>query len=186
MLTGAAAPAAGGGAPPPPVTKKVMIAGQEVEVLDTPVAEGDIQVTPDLLKEKRSLLSESKWLPLKATIETGLAKKYMEVSITETDLSALSNTYELNQQNKLLSNRLQKWDMLDVFTLVVNVVTTQDASGIDTHTAETVNLLQDWPTVDLQDVLKSNKYYNTHTSDYCAALGLPKLGDVPQVHLELL
>ena len=55
--------------------------------------------------------------------------------------------------------------MLDVFTLVVNVVTTQDASGVDTHTAETVNLLQDWPTVDLQDVLKSNKYYNTHTSD---------------------
>ena len=40
----------------------------------------------------------------------------MEVSITETDLSALSNTYELNQQNKLLSNHLQKWDMLDVFT----------------------------------------------------------------------
>lgn len=138
-------------------TKKIKINGIEVEVLGTATKEEDVAKEPSLKKEDRSNLRNDKWLYLKTTIETGLEKKYSEVSLSETDLSTLANTYELVQQNKLLLSHLQKWDVDDVFTIVKSV-------DFSTGDVETADLLSEWPTVTIDDVCKSNAWYNTHTS----------------------
>jgi hypothetical protein len=140
-------------------TQKIKINGVEIEVLATAVAEANIKLEPTLRKEKRAALKEDKWLSVKSAMEKGLTKKYAEISISETDLAALTNTYELVQQNKAIADHLAIWDMDDVFTLVV------DLKGTD---AETLDLLKNWPTIKIEDIVKSNKWYNTFTSDKVA------------------
>ena len=137
-------------------TKTVTINGIPVEVLDTAIDESKVVVEPALKKEGRSKLRDDKWLYLKATMESGLESKFTEVSMSETDLSVLENTYELVQQNKKVVQHLQDWDMTDVFTLVLGV----DAS----NDAQTKDLLNDWPTITVDEVVKSNVWYNTNTS----------------------
>jgi hypothetical protein len=132
-----------------------------VEVLATAVNEEDIRSEPTLRKEKRVALKDDKWLSVKTTMEKGLEKKYSEVSISETDLSTLSNTYELVQQNKAIVNHLQNWDMDDVFTLVTGF----EANGVD---AKTVDLLKEWPNTAIKDIKFSNTWYHTNTSSTVA------------------
>jgi uncharacterized membrane protein YgcG len=144
-----------------PTTKKVKINGIEVEILDTAVAAEDIRLEPTLLKTKREALPQDKWLGIKSIMEKGLEKKYAEISISETDLSMLSNTYELVQQNKAIVDHLKNWDMDDVFILVVG----WDANGTD---AKTFDLLKQWPNSTIDDIKKSNEWYHTNTSDVVA------------------
>ena len=137
-------------------TRKVKINGVEVEILATAHDAKDVVPEPTLKKEDRSKLKSDKWVQCKAMMEKGLERKYAEVSVSEADLSVLSNTYELVQQNKLLCDHLTEWDMTDVFTLV---------KGIDatTNEAETVDLLQEWPKITATEVEKSNEWYHTNT-----------------------
>lgn len=94
-------------------------------------------------------------------MEQGMKKEYTELSMSEKDLATLTNTYELVQQNKSVVQHLEEWDLTDVFTLVGGIKT--DATG--KHEAETKALLDDWPTITLKEVAKSNLWYNQHSSD---------------------
>jgi hypothetical protein len=158
-----------GAAPPAvaqqvPQTKIVKINGIEVEVLAQPVAEVDVRHEPLLKKTDQLAISNDKWVSIWSQIETGLTKKYSEVSLNETDLSVLSDTYELVQQNKLVCQHLEQWDVDDVFTLVGSV--TADAQG-DLQ-ADTRSLLDEWPKLKIDDICKSNVWYNLNTSTQVA------------------
>jgi hypothetical protein len=102
-------------------THTVIVNGVELTVLQNQLNEAKVKHEPLLKKTDRSAMSKNKWVALRSQIETWLTKKYSEVSLSETDLSVLSDTYELVQQNKLVRQHLEKWDMDDVFTLVLGV-----------------------------------------------------------------
>ena len=140
----------------PPQTKNVTISGITVEVLTTPTPDQDVKAGPIIKKEERVKLDQDKLLKITAQMEEGLEKKYTEVSVEEEDLSVLENTYELTQQNKKVFAKLEDWDMADVFTLVLSI----NAQG----TAETKDLMKDWPTIPRKDVQKSNMWYRTNVN----------------------
>jgi hypothetical protein len=152
---------AGSTTPAAATTKKVTINGIEIEVLVTAVPIEDIRLEPTLPKTKRASLAQDKWLNVKTTMEKGLERKFTEILISETDLSALTNTYELVQQNKAIVDHLKNWDMDDVFTLVVG----WKNNGTE---AETVDLLNHWPNAEIDDIKKSNTWYHTNTSETVA------------------
>ena len=132
-----------------------------MEVLDTPTDVTSMVPEPSLKKTERKGLRADKWLSMKHIMETGLETKYMEISVSETDLSVLSNTYELVQQNKAFMDHLVKWDMQDVFTLVKGVNDT-------TKEADTVDPLAKWPNLELDVVAQSNQWYHSNFNDTIA------------------
>jgi hypothetical protein len=105
-------------------------------------------------------MKEDKWVAIRSQIESGLHKKYAEVSLSETDLSVLSDTYELVQQNKLVRQHLEKWDVDDVFTLVLSLA----ANNNGDEEAVTKSLMEEWPKLTIDEVVASNVWYNTNTS----------------------
>ena len=138
------------------MTDKVTVAGSttEWEILQTAIEEDEIQPEAVFSKEKRKDLKKNrpdKWQYQRERMEEGLEVKYTEVSVNETNLSVLSNTYELVQQNKRVKERLIKWDMLDVFSLVKYDEAKKEIQQTD--------LMTDWPKVTVQDVVESNKFY---------------------------
>ena len=136
--------------------KKIKLGGVEVECLDSPLTEAEVKPQPKLKKEDRAKLSSDKWITIQKEIETGLETEYAEVTIDEKDLAALSNTYELQQQNQALENHLHRWDLVGVFTLVGE----PDPSTPDEY--PTKDLLAEWPNTTIAEVLFSNEFYHLH------------------------
>ena len=145
-------------------TQKVTINGIKVEVLkDTNlIKKEDIRAEPALKKGDRSSLDKDKWVSIKSKMEQGMKKEHTELSMSETDLTTPSNTHKLVQQNKSVVQHLKEWDLTDVFTLVGG---TKTDANTGKQEAETKALFDDWSTIIVQEVAKSNLWYNQHSSD---------------------
>lgn len=110
-------------------------------------------------------MDRDKWISIQSKMTTGLETKYAEVSIDEEDLSVLTNTYELQQQNQAVISHLQTWDMDHVFQIVGSA----DANNPDDY-ASLGNLLTGWPNISIDQVAKSNEFYHLQfegVASYC-------------------
>ena len=153
------------GTAPASATEKVVINGIEFEVLAEAnvVPAQDAKKEPTLKKEDRSTLDKEKWVSIRKQMETGLETKLQEISVSEKDLSALTNACELAQQNKLFVQHLEEWDLMTPFVLAQGAPKKNATAG--KTECESKKPLEEWPTISISDVAKSNRWCNQHAND---------------------
>jgi len=134
-------------------TKTIKIAGLDIAVNDKPNA-GTNQASPMYPKEKREKLSEEKRMELfRYATQSCVSPKFELMNLSIQDTSSLDETCALNIQLIKLEAQLIKYDMTDVFTIL-----TYDEADNMVVTKEQ-NLLKDYATITIDDVAKSNAWY---------------------------
>ena len=138
------------------MSKKVTINGVEIEIEDTPV-KADPMSNVLYPREHRDKLSEEKLQDFFQHIYKPTSDKFENPSVEFDSEEKLQDSYDVIAQINRLKSALTSVDMLDVFT----VIKYEDGKESDLTNLTQINLLENFPSVTVEEVARSNKWYRT-------------------------
>lgn len=159
---GASGSSSSGGNVAPSATATTITIGGEVIAYDPAVTAQPIAEAFYKKTDRASLMPDKKALLFSQATQTRLTVKFDLISATFSEEDKLDDTYNLGVLVNRFKSHCQKYDMLDVMTIIE-----LDPKNAAIPTGATMDLLSDYSKIREVDVAKSCEWYRTYTTpDY--------------------